>query len=373
MNDEIADEIDDEKKYWVALSTHIKIGARTFQKLYRRFKKLSKVWAARAEDLQLAGLDLGQIQAVQEVIANKNPDKELEKLQKFGVEVIIYPEKEYPRLLKEISDPPGILYVRGKIIPEDELALAVVGSRKFSSYGERAIQLLVEPLARKNITIVSGLALGIDALAHRAALIGGSRTIAVLGCGLDQIYPVSNIKLADQILQRGAIISEYPLGMPALKQNFPVRNRIIAGLSLGTLVIECAQNSGSLLTAAAALEYNREVFAVPGSIFAETSVGTNRLIKMGAKLTASYEDVLEELTIENTKASVQLRQIIPDSKDEEILLRLLGKQMTTDELIRQSKLSSAVVNSTLMMMEMKGKISNLGGTAYVIRGELKNF
>lgn len=361
----------DEKKYWVALSTHNKIGARTFLKLYKRFRKLSRVWKATSRDLEMAGLDLGQIEAVKEVIDEKNPDKEWEKLKKYNINVIIYPEKEYPKLLKEIPDPPGILYIRGKILPEDELALAVVGSRKFTTYGERTTEFLVYPLAQKKLTIVSGLALGIDALAHQAALKAGTRTIAVLGCGLDQIYPVSNIKLADKILDQGAIISEYPLGMPALKQNFPVRNRIIAGLSLGTLVVECAENSGSLLTAAAALEYNREVFAVPGGIFAENSFGTNRLIKMGAKMVVCAEDILEELAIENAKTAIEVRKIIPDTNEEEILLKLLKKEMSADELIRQSQLSSAVVNSNLMMMEMKGKVTNLGGTRYVIKGELK--
>lgn len=364
-------ELTDEKKYWVALSTHSRIGGRTFLKLYRRFHKLSRVWKASERDLGSAGLDLGQIQAVKEVAAKKDPDKETEKLSKFGIKVIIYPEKVYPKLLKEIPDPPGILYLRGEILPEDEISLAVVGSRKFSPYGERATELLVYQLAQKHLTIVSGLALGIDSMAHRIALEAKTRTIAVLGCGLDQIYPSSNIRLADRVLDHGAIISEYPLGMPALKQNFPVRNRIIAGLSLGTLVVECAENSGSLLTATAALEYNREVFAVPGSIFSETSAGTNRLIKMGARMVTSAEDIFEELKIENLKKHAEIRQIVPDTKEEEILLNLLKKEMTVDELIRQSKLAPAAVNSAVLMMEMKGKISNLGGTRYVIRGELK--
>ncbi|MCL5407457.1 MAG: DNA-processing protein DprA [Patescibacteria group bacterium] len=361
----------DDKKYWVALSTHQKIGARTLLKLYKKFKVLERVWSAGTYALSEAGLNLDQIAAVKEVILKKNPEKEWEKLQKYKIDILIYPDKDYPKLLKEIPDPPGILYVRGKILPSDEIALAVVGSRKFTSYGEQATYELVYSLASQKITIVSGLALGIDTLAHRAALEAGGRTLAVLGCGLDQIYPVSNIRLADKIIAgSGAIISEFPLGTPALRFNFPIRNRIIAGLSLGTLVVEAALNSGSLLTATAAIDYNREVFAVPGSIFSETSCGTNRLIKMGAKMVTSFEDILEELSLEDKRAKNQAREIIPDSPEEEILLKLLKQPILVDLLVQKSGLETAVINSTLIQLEIKGKVRNCGGSQYVINGKL---
>lgn len=361
----------DEKMYWVALSTHQKIGARTFSKLYKRFKKLSLVWKASSYELQKAGLDMGQIEAVKEVISKKEPEKEWGRVQKLKIDVLIYPDKEYPRLLKEIPDPPGILYVRGKILPQDELAIAVVGSRKYTSYGERITNELVYPLVQKKITIVSGLALGIDSLAHRAALDAGGRTLAVLGCGLDRVYPASNIRLADRIIAgNGAIISEFPLGMPALKHNFPVRNRIIAGISLGVLVVEAAAGSGSLLTATSALDYNREVFAVPGSLFSETSMGTNRLIKMGAKMVTCCQDIFEELSIEEITEQSSARQIIPDSHEEEILLKLLGQPILVDLLVKKSGIETAIVNSTLIQMEIKGKVRNLGGSQYVINGKL---
>jgi len=364
--------MEDEKKYWVALSTHSKIGARTFSKLYKRFKKLAKVWQASSHELAKAGLDLGQIEAVKEVVAKKEPEKEWQKLQKYQIEVLIYPDKDYPSLLRELPDPPGILYVRGKILPEDELAVAVVGSRKYTAYGEKAVSELVYPLVQKKLTIVSGLALGIDTLAHRAALAVGGRTLAILGCGLDQIYPVFNTRLADQILSgQGAIISEFPLGTPALKYNFPVRNRIIAGMSLGTLVVEAAADSGSLLTATSAIEYNREVFAVPGSIFSETSAGTNRLIKMGAKMVTSASDILEELKIETVKKPFQ-GLIKPDSHEEEILLKLLRQPIFVDLLVKKSGLETAMVNSLLIQMEMKGKVLNLGASQYVINGKMEN-
>jgi len=359
-------------KYWVTLSTQQKIGARTFAKLYKRFRKLEHVWSTSQNELAHAGLDLGQIEAVKTAIATKDPDAEMTKLQKLNIGVVIFLDPEYPKLLKEIADPPGVIYIRGKFLPQDELALAVVGSRKFSLYGKQATQEIVYPLAREHLTIVSGLALGIDAFAHQATLEAKGRTIAVLACGLDQIYPTVNIRLADKILaEKGAIISEFPLGMPALNYNFPIRNRIIAGLSLGTIVIECAENSGSLLTAAAAVEYNREVFAVPGQIFSETSIGTNRLIKMGAKLVTSYRDILEELSIEEKEKISQAREIIADTPDEELLLKYLKEPILIDQLVSKSKFPSSRVNATLVQLEIKGKVSNLGGTRYVIKGKLK--
>lgn len=364
--------MEDEIKYYVALSTHQKIGGRTFSKLYKRFKKLKNLWQASRKDIASAGVDLGQIEAIEEVISKIDPADELRKLKKYGIDVLIFPDSKFPKLLKELPDPPGLLYIKGKILPQDEIALAVVGSRKYSSYGARAVEEIVYPLAKNKLAIVSGLALGIDAIAHRVALEAKGRTIGVLGCGLDQIYPSTNIHLADKILSSdGAIISEFPLGMPAMKYNFPIRNRIIAGMSLGTLIIEGAADSGSLITAQAAIEYNREIFAVPGPIFSETSAGPNHLIQMGAKLVTSANDILNELNIKTLADQVKAQIVIPDSKEEEILLNLLEKPTMVDILIRESKMEPALVNSTLVMLEMKGKINNLGGTAYVIKGKLK--
>ncbi|KKQ74466.1 MAG: protecting protein DprA protein [Berkelbacteria bacterium GW2011_GWB1_38_5] len=324
------------------------------------------------QELESAGLDLSQVQAAQEVIAKVDPNREMQKLAKLRIETLIFPEQGYPKLLKELPDAPGLLYIRGKILPEDEIALAVVGSRKFTSYGQRAVEEIVYPLAKNQVTIISGLALGIDAIAHHVALEAKGRTIAVLGCGLDEVYPVNNIRLADKIIASGgAIISEFPLKTASFRSNFPLRNRIIAGMSLGTLVVEGALESGSLITARAAIDYNREVFAVPGMIFSETSQGPNRLIQMGAKLITSSSDILEELDIPKRQGYVKSSEIIPDSREEEILLKLLGKPILVDSLIRQSRLEPALVNSTLVMLEMKGMVANLGGTSYVIKGKLK--
>ncbi len=362
----------DEQKFWVALSTHPKIGARTLTKLYKRFRLMSKVWSASRQSLMEAGLDLAQVEAVFEVIAKIDPIKEMEKLNRLKINVLILSDKNYPPILAEIADPPAILYIKGEILPEDELSIGVVGSRKYTNYGERAVEKFVGPLAQNKLTIISGLALGIDTLAHKMALQAGGRTLAVLGCGLDQIYPSSNVHLADKILQgHGAIISEFPLGTPAYRSNFPMRNRIIAGLSLGTLVVEGAVDSGSLITARAALDYNREVFAVPGSIFSETSEGPNRLIQMGAKIVLEAKDILNELNIDSSLEEKEAQLIIADTPEEKILLELLKSPMLVDELIKESKLGPPLVNTTLIMLEMKGAVSNLGGTRYVIKGKLK--
>jgi len=333
---------------------------------------MEKVWSTSREKLAEAGLDKTQVEAVFEVIAKTDPDKEMEKLNEYGIKVLLLSDDDYPKILKEINDPPAMLYVRGQIQPADELAIGVVGSRKYTEYGERATEKIIRPLAQKKITIISGLALGIDTLAHKAAIEAGGRTIGVLGCGLDQIYPMSNVRLADQIIQgRGAIISEFPLGTPAYRSNFPMRNRIIAGLSIGTLVIEGAIASGSLITARAALDYNREVFAVPGSIFSEASEGPNRLIQMGAKTVLDANDILQELNIEQFLGEKEAQIVIADSPTEEILLKLLEKPITVDELINTSKLAPPLVNTTLIMLEMKGVVLNMGGTRYQIRGKLK--
>lgn len=361
----------DDLKYWVALSAHPKIGSRTLIKLYKRFQKMSRIWRATAADLAAAGLSAEQTEEVLAAVAKISPDKEIQKLAKYQIDALIFPDKNYPKLLKEISDPPAILYVKGKIEPADEIAVAVVGSRKFTPYGQRAAATISEQLAANNITVISGLALGIDTIAHQAALAAGGRTLAVFGCGLDQIYPVSNIRLADKIITRGALISEYPVGTPAYPGNFPLRNRIIAGLSLGTVVAEGAVESGSLITARAALDYNREVFAVPGPIFSPESEGPNRLIQMGAKLIISADDILDELDIKNKIQQKYSQTVIPDCPEEEIMLKLLEQPKLVDQIILESKLNSALVNSTLIMLEMKGKIANLGGTAYVIKGRLK--
>jgi DNA processing protein len=275
---------------------------------------------------------------------------------------------KYPKILKEIYNPPKVLYFLGNPDILEGINLAVVGTRKPTTYGRQTVFEIVSGLVQNGITIVSGLALGIDALAHQACLETGGKTIAVLGSGLDMIYPNANYFLAQKILKNnGCIISEYPEGTEPQKYHFPQRNRIISGLSLGTLIVEAPLDSGALITGKYALDQNREVFAIPGSIYSENSAGPNNLIKMGAKAVTEAKDILETLNIQMVENFMANQKIIADSREEEILLKFLSKEpQHIDKIIEESKLKPSIVNSTLTLMEMKGKVKNLGGMNYVL-------
>lgn len=337
-------------KYVNALNQKQENGARTIAKLIQRYGSAKRAWEKTAKDI--------------------DPEKELAKVAKLGVKVLTIEDKGYPKLLKEIPDAPALLYLRGEITPQDQAAVAVVGSRMYSDYGRQAAFDIARGLAQAGVTIVSGLALGIDAFAHEAALnVEHGRTIAVLAHGLDQIYPRSNTALAREIIEqnKGAVISEFPIGTPSYPSNFPIRNRIIAGLSAGTVVIEGGEKSGTLLTAQAALEYNRDVFAVPGPIYSQTSAAPNNLIKLGAKLITSAQDVLDELSLDKLKVVLHNREIIADTPVEALLLPHLGKDpVHIDKLVALSKLEVTTVSSTMVLMEMKGKVKNLGGNIYIL-------
>ena len=353
-------------KYWIAFSLFSKIGPTRFKRLRNYFPNMREAWNASAQELKRAGLEEN---IVREFVGERkkiDPDFELEKVNKAGVNVATINDPVYPKLLKEIYDPPFLLYYKGNLSKEDEFSLSVVGSRKFSFYGKEVTNNIIRELALNKITIVSGLALGIDALSHQATLRAKGKTIAVLGNGLDRVYPISNSKLADEIVSSfGALISEFPLGTPPMKHHFPQRNRIISGLSLGTLVVEAGKESGALITAKCALEQNREIFAVPGNIYSETSQGTNHLIKMGAKPITQAADILDALNLTQVATFVENKKIIPETK--EILLKFLSREpVHVDRLAELSKLNIATVNSTLTMMEMKGKTRNLGGNNYVV-------
>lgn len=275
-------------------------------------------------------------------------------------------DSDYPKILKEIHDPPKTLYTRGGFKGEDRIAVGIVGTRDCTSYGKRVTENIISDLAEAGITIVSGLAKGIDTFAHKAALERGGRTIAVLGSAADSksLYPSCNRGLASKIAQNGAVISEYPSGTKSEKWFFPKRNRIISGLSLGVLVVEAPEKSGALITAACALDQNREVFAIPGSIYSENSIGTNRLIKMGAKLVTCASDILEELNLPVVEEKGETFK--PETKEEKILLGVLTKKpIHIDEIVKQGKLNSGIVSSTLIMLESKGTAKNIGGGYYI--------
>jgi DNA processing protein len=360
----------EQAKYFVAFNQfHEHIGPQRIKKLLNFFGTMENAWKASPPELQNSGLEENIVTELAAGRINIDPASELEKVLSQKIDVLTILDENYPRLLKEIYDPPPILYVRGSFVPEDEKALAIVGTRMPTPYGQQAASHLAGQISQAGLTIVSGLARGIDTLAHLAALQNNRRTIAVVGSGIDEvsIYPPSNRKLAQQISENGAVISEYPLTVPALKHHFPARNRIISGLSLGTLVIEAKEKSGTLLTANHSLEQNREVFALPGPIYSQTSFGTNNLIKMGAKLVMGAQDILDELNLKNLTEQIQIREIVPDNEEEARVLQLLGDEPThIDKIVNDTKMDTAVVNATLSLMEMKGKIKNLGGMNYVI-------
>jgi len=285
----------------------------------------------------------------------------MEEIRKISID-----DKEYPKLLKEIKDPPEFLYVRGKILSEDSF-FAVVGTRRFSSYGKEVTLEIAGDLAEAGLTIVSGLAPGIDTFAHQATIERKKRTIAVLGTGIDErsIYPQSNLNLARKIIEtEGCLISEYPPGTPGSQFTFPQRNRIISGLSLGALVVEAKEKSGALITANWAKKQGRKVFAVPGLIYSSNSKGCHYLIKNGAKLVENANDILLEL---NLSLTTRPGRVEGETEEENLILNALKEEsLYIDKIIEKTKLSAASVASTIAILEIKGKVKNLGENIYAI-------
>lgn len=336
------------------------------------FKKPEEIWKADFKNLEKSGIGEALARKIISERKNINPDEEWEKLEKENIRVVDFNDANYPPLLREISSAPFLLYIKSNLEMEkifNEPMIAIVGSRKMTGYGKQVAYSFARDLAMAGITVVSGMALGIDAEAHLSALEAGGKTIAVLGSGLDDknIGPRNNFQLSRKIIDSGALISDFPLGTSSLPAFFPARNRLMAGLTLGTLVIEAANGSGSLITANLALEFNREVFSVPGPVFSESSEGANQLIKSGAKMATSVRDVLEELQLEKRSEIKKAREIIPGSPEEEIVLKnLSGDPVHIDKLAKLTKLKPAAVASTLVMMEMKGMIKNIGGQNYIV-------
>lgn len=360
----------DDLKYLIALTHFSKFGPVRIGRIKKRFQLWEDAFRASAKELTQAGIEENIAEEFAAAKYEINPDEIMEKLEKENIKAAAIGDKLYPKPLQEIYSPPALIYYKGRLSENEEFNLAVVGSRKYSSYGQMAVERIVEDLAKNNLTIVSGLALGIDALAHNAALKAPGRTIAVLGSGLDKqsIYPSSNRYLSDKIVASGgAIISEFPIGSPPLKHHFPQRNRVISGLSLGTLVIEASKKSGSLITAQFALEQNREVFAVPGSIYSPNSDGANELIKKGAKVAVCAADIMEALDLAQVSSYIDNKKIIPETPEEENLLSYMEKEpIHINDLIRLTKLDTNIINSTLTIMEMKGMIRNIGNMKYVL-------
>ena len=356
-----------EVKYWAALSRVPKLGTVRFRKLEAYFGDLKHAWNAGLADLKAAGIEAGTAQEIVAARPRVDPDGELMRLQQAGVRALTWHDSEYPARLKEISDPPPVLYIKGAFQPADQRSLAVVGTRSPTSYGREVAANLTGDLAKNGLTIVSGLARGIDGIAHRAALDNGGRTIAVVANGLDIYYPREHEQLSCQIQEQGAVVSEYPLGVRPDPRGFPRRNRLISGMSLGTLVVEAAEGSGARWTVYHALEQDREVFCVPGSIFSPASRFTNRMIQEGAKLVSSHTDVLEELnlTVVTRQPELPLFQESEDPEEMALLNHLDGEPLHIDDLRRNADLPITSVSTMLTMLELKGMVKQVGCMHYV--------
>lgn len=360
-------------KYWLGFNFVKGIGPAKIQALLDFFGTIGAAWQANEFQLRQIGIDGRTIESFLKMRDELDLDGELARLQEKGIWLLVWDSPLYPRYLREAHNAPPLLFGQGELIEADRWAVAVVGTRRLTAYGRQVTHELVGGLVRSNVTIVSGLAKGIDSIAHEVAVDMGGRTIAVLGSGLDNIYPAQNRALADRILAgHGAIISEYALGVKPDAKNFPPRNRIISGLSLGVLVVEAGARSGALITANFALEQNREVFAVPGNINSPASKGTNRLIQQGAKPVLDVEDILEELNLTMVLDQVAVQQAVPDSAEEALLLNHLSRQpIHIDILSRECGLPTAMVSSTLTLMELKGMVQQVGGMNYVLVREVE--
>jgi DNA processing protein len=356
--------------YWVGFNIVRGIGPTRLRALLDYFGDVARAWHAPSEELARAGLDRRSLKNLLAARSTLDLDRELERIAAVGAQVLTWESPIYPRLLREIADPPPVLYVKGTLTEEDAWAVAIVGTRRALAYGREVTRRLATALARSGITVVSGLARGIDAEAHWAALHAGGRTIAVFGCGIDRIYPPEHRKLAEEIMAHGALVSDYPLGTPPEGPNFPPRNRIISGLSLGVLVTQAGVRSGALITSDFAAEQGRDVFAVPGSILARGCAGTNALIQDGAKVVLGPEDVLEELNLTMVAEQTEARQVLPADETEASLLAYLSAEpVHVDEILRQVNLPVAQVTSTLALMELKGMVRQVGGMKFVVARE----
>ncbi len=363
----------DEKHYWVGFNLVRGIGAVRLQALRRHFGSAEAAWHATPPELQAAGLSARLAERVAEVRSRVDLDKLWEQIAAQGIRVLTWEDDLYPPRLQEIEQPPPVLYVRGELLPEDHFAVAVVGTRKATAYGRQVTEELAAFLAARGVTIVSGLARGVDAIAHSAALKAGGRTLAVLGCGVDRVYPPENRALARQILERGALLSDYPPGTAPESSNFPPRNRIISGLSMAVVVVEAGETSGALLTAEFAAEQGREVFAVPGSILAPQSKGTNKLIQNGALPLLSPQDVLQALNLTRLGEQQAARKILPSDEVEARLMNVLSDEpLHVDEIRHRSGLPIEKVSAVLVMMELKGMVRQVGGMHYVALHEVQS-
>ncbi len=363
----------DDKKYWVGFNLIKGIGAVRMQGLIAYFGDLESAWKANPADLAQAGLGSKVIERVLQARANVDLDQVWGKIQSQGIQILTWEDETYPTRLKEIDQPPPVLYIRGEYLPDDLFAVAIVGTRRVTPYGRQVTEEIASFVASNGITVISGLARGVDAIAHQTALKAGGRTLGVLGSGVDKIYPPEHRAMAEKMMQRGAIVSDYAPGTPPDASNFPPRNRIISGLSLAVVVIEAGETSGALITAEFAAEQGREVFAVPGSILAPQSKGTNKLIQNGALPLLNANDLMQVLDLTRMGEQKAARKILPADETEARLLNVLGSEpLHVDEIRNQAELPIEKVSAALALMELKGMVRQVGGMNYVAVREVQS-
>jgi len=365
----------DEKKYWLAFNVFEGIGNKRFKLLKEYFGSAKLAYLAKENKLREINLGEKLIENFLRFRQEFDFSSYNFRLESLGITVICLEEENYPKLLKEISDAPSLIYIKmrdlGNFGVWDKKSVAVVGTRKVTGYGRQVTEMITEGLVNSGLVIVSGLARGVDKIAHETAINNKGLTIGVLACGLDMIYPPEHKGLAEKIIETGgAIISEYPLGQPAMPGNFPARNRIISGLSLGVVVTEAAQDSGSLITASCAADQGRDVFAIPGPITSPLSAGTSELLKKGAKVVTGVQDILDELCIMNYELREKGKKINLDNltnEEKKICEILENETMHIDEIARKMGNESGKLGSILSLMEIKGILINLGEGVYGVK------
>lgn len=358
------DKVLEEHKYWLTLGKNPGFSASLFNEILSCGRSIDDVFHSEIGRLRAYGLSKKCIEEITKSRENYDTDRVLDELEKRGIRPLFIFNDDYPSRLREIADPPFLLYVRGSVNWE-QMMIGIVGSRNMTDYGIQVTEKIASDLTANGVIVVSGLALGIDAIAHQATINEGGQTVAVLGNGIDRVCPSANFALAKEILEHGAIISEYPCGVGPARYTFPARNRIISGLCQGLIVTEAAEGSGSLITARSALEQNREVFAVPGSIFNLNSFGTNNLIKMGAHPITSVQDIFDEFGISHPEVATSFREIAGATDDERTIIDILRLEPKhIDEIIKVSGLPHSSVSSTLTVMEIGGKIKHLGNMTF---------
>ena len=359
--------MENEKCYWIGFNLVKGIGAGRLRRLLDHFGTIDRAWYASRRELRLAGL--GE-QTADKLISVRNLvdlEKLIDDIKKQDIRIVTWNDGDYPERLREIDLPPPVLFVRGVFSPKDHWGVGIVGTRRVTSYGRTVTTDLVRALVPLGVTIISGLARGVDTIAHRAALTMGGRTIGVLGSGVDRIYPPENRSLVNAMIGQGAVISDYAVGTAPDGGNFPPRNRIISGLSMVVVIIEAGVQSGALITANFAADQGREVFALPGNITAPQSQGTNKLIKQGARPLTSPEDVIEILDLTRMIEQSETRSILPETVEEEQICTLLSLEpLDINEISAQTGLEISNVSATLTMMELKGLIRQVEGRQYIV-------